>query len=388
MKKTVHTVVEIFDTVNLQNNIVATISFRAKRTILLYENVYDQELDGVCAFLKTKCSGLTIDRVGLDHKTARKCIQDVFQKLKEEGRDVLVEINGGNSIIGNYARECAGQCGYPCVAIDMFNREIINIEHGEEFQGALTFEALTFHEILMLQGRTYNRHMHMVAEEKDYDRILEMAEYAFKHQSDFKFFYDFVHNKSDGQLSEPGLFIALDKPQNISGRILKIFDLFIKQGFLYDFSIDSEQITFRCANDFVKEMLSVKGSWLELYVYILAKRSGLFSEVYQSVMIGWDLKRRPKFNVENEIDVVLMKQGIPIFISCKMTSPKPDDLNEIFALAGSFGGYGAVPALATTTDVQKRARTLWNRAQEMGVVLMDYENLTREGLMQIFKDTL
>ena len=71
-------------------------------------------------------------------------------------------------------------------------------------------------------------------------------------------------------------------------------------------------------------MLAVKGSWLEMYVYILAKRSGLFSEVYQSVMIGWDLEIRPKFNVENEIDVVLMKQGVPIFISCKMTNPKPE----------------------------------------------------------------
>ena len=131
-------------------------------------------------------------------------------------------------------------------------------------------------------------------------------------------------------------------------------------------------------------MLSVKGSWLELYVYILAKESGLFSEVYQSVMIGWDLKRRPKFNVENEIDVVLMKGGIPIFVSCKMTSPKPDDLNEIYALAENFGGYGAVAALATTTDVEKRARTLYNRAQEMGVALIDCQSLNRKGLMEIF----
>ena len=108
------------------------------------------------------------------------------------------------------------------------------------------------------------------------------------------------------------------------------------------------------------------------------------SEVYQSVMIGWDLEKRPKFNVENEIDVVLMKQGIPIFISCKMTNPKPEDLNEIFALAGSFGGYGAIPALATSTDVRNRATTLWNRAQEMGVTLIDHNLLNRDGLLEFF----
>lgn len=384
MNKKVHTVVEIFDTVHLQNNIVASIAFGAEKTVLLYENVYDQELDGVCAFLKTKCPGLIIERVGLDYKTAKACVQEAFKGLKSAGESVLVEINGGSSIVGNYAAECAREHGYPCVAIDLFGREVINIEHGEAFQGSLKFEALTFQEILLLQGRTYNRHMHMSAEKKDYERILHMAEYAFAHPSDFKFFYDFVHNKSDGQLSEPGLSIVLDKPANLSGRILKIFREFETYGFISDFKTEQGRLRFRCADEFAKEMLSVKGSWLELYVYILAKESGLFSEVYQSVMIGWDLKRRPKFNVENEIDVVLMKGGIPIFVSCKMTSPKPDDLNEIYALAENFGGYGAVAALATTTDVEKRARTLYNRAQEMGVALIDCQSLNRKGLMEIF----
>ena len=285
----------------------------------------------------------------------------------------------------NYARELCRKYSFPCIVLDTEGGEIINVEHAGELEGSFSVPKLAFQDILLLQGRVYNRNMHMVAEEEFFSRILTMSEYAFAHASDFNFFYDFVHHKSDGALSEQGLKIVLKKARQISDRITGIFELFEEQGFIKDLRMNDSEIIFDCAAPFVKEMLAVKGSWLELYIYILARQSGLFSEVYQSVMIGWDLQRRPKFNVENEIDVVLMKQGIPIFMSCKMTNPKPDALNEIYALADSFGGYGAIPVLVTSSNVRRRNTTLWNRAKEMGVVLIDYEDMNREGIMRIFK---
>ena len=383
--KAIHTVVEVFDSFNLYNNIMATLAFGARRTILLYEFGQKEAMEGVCAFLRAKASGLEIDTVQVGAREARQVLTELFSKLHKEGQDVLVEIGGGSPVISNYARECCREYALPCIVLDANGGQIINVVCAEALEGSFSFSKLTFSDILLLQGRVYNRNMHMLAEEKFFPQILTMSEYAFAHQADFKFFYDFVHHKSDGALSEPGLKIVLKKAPQISDRIVRIFELFEKQGFIKGLRIDDYEIVFDCVAPFVKEMLAVKGSWLELYVYILAKQSGLFSEVYQSVMIGWDLERRPKFNVENEIDVVLMKQGIPIFMSCKMTNPKPDALNEIYALADSFGGYGAIAALATSSNVRKRNTTLWNRAQEMGVVLIDYEDLNREGLMRIFR---
>jgi hypothetical protein len=80
-----------------------------------------------------------------------------------------------------------------------------------------------------------------------------------------------------------------------------------------------------------------------------------------------------------------MKKGIPIFVSCKMTNPKPDALNEIYALANSFGGYGAIPVLATSSDVCNRSRTLWGRSKEMGVEVLDCHSLNREKMKEFFK---
>ena len=386
MKKTVHTVIEIFDSVNLQNNILASVAYKAKRTIFLYEPRHEDGMEGVFAFLKEKMPGLIIDKIPVSARNAKETVWEVMEPLHEAVEDVIVEINGGNSIIGNYARECCRRFGITCIVSDVTSNRIIGVENAKEWEGAIEFPQLDFEDILMLQGRVFNRNMHMLAEEKYHERILAMSEYVFAHQSDIKFFYDFVHHKSEGELSEPGLHIVLNRVQDVSERILKIFKMLESQGFIRNFDHGDKKITFICTEPFVKEMLAVKGSWLEMYVYILAKRSGLFSEVYQSVMIGWDLEIRPKFNVENEIDVVLMKQGVPIFISCKMTNPKPDALNEIYALANSFGGYGAIPVLVTSSDVRNRSKTLWNRSEEMGVTLIDCQKLNREGMREFFEN--
>lgn len=385
MRKTVHTVIEIFDSVNLQNNILASLAYQAKCTIFLYEPRHEDGMEGVYAFLREKMPGLSIKKVPVNNRNAREIVLEVLEPLCEAGEDVVVEINGGNPVISNFARDCCRCYRIPCIVSDAVSGQIIGVENAEEWEGAIEFPQLDFEDILMLQGRVYSRNMPMLADEKYYDRILNMCEYVFAHQSDVKFFYDFVHHKSEGELSEPGLHIALNKVQDVSERILRIFKMLESQGFIKNFNFDDKKITFSCAESFVKEMLAVKGSWLEMYVYILAKRSGLFSEVYQSVMIGWDLEIRPKFNVENEIDVVLMKQGVPIFISCKMTNPKSEALNEIFALANSFGGYGAIPALVTSSDVRNRSKTLWNRSVEMGVTLIDCENLNRDGMWRFFE---
>ncbi len=386
--KTVHTVVEIFDSVELQNNIVAALCFRAECAVFLYEYRQKESLNGVIELLKTKLPNITVKKVLVEIKDAKKTLAELFGSFKKSGRDVLAEINGGSPIISNYARACCKEYDIPCIMIDTQAGLVIDAENGTEWAEALERPQLTFQDILLLHGRTYNRHMHMLADEKYHDRILKMSEYAFEHESDFSFFYNYVHHRSGGELSEPGLTIILDKNKDkgVSNRIIDLFKLFEKEGFIKNFRNNAYQITFTCIEPFVKEMLAVKGSWLEMYVYIMAKRSGLFSEVYQSVMIGWDLEKRPKFNVENEIDVVLMKNGVPIFISCKMANPKPDALNEIYALSDGFGGIGAVPVLATSSNVRNRNQTLWNRAEEMGVRIIDRMMLNQKELMDFFEN--
>jgi len=69
-----------------------------------------------------------------------------------------------------------------------------------------------------------------------------------------------------------------------------------------------------------------------------------------------------------------------VFISCKSGTPNVMTLNEIKTLAKQFGGEYARPVLVTMADIRRRDRHLWQRAQDMGVDIVDREDLIGEKL--------
>ena len=244
MKRLVHTVIEIFDSVDLQNNILASIAYEAKRTIFLFESRHEEGMEGVYAFLREKVPELIIEKVPINARNAKETVWEVLEPLCEAGEDMVVEINGGNPVISNFAREYCRKYGIPCIVSDVGSGMVINVENAEEWEGSISFPKLDFADILLLQGRVYNRNMHMLADEKYYDRNLSMYEYVFAHQSDVKFFYDFVHHKSEGELSEPGLHIVLNRVQDVSERIIRIFKMLESQGFIRNFDFDNNGFSF------------------------------------------------------------------------------------------------------------------------------------------------
>lgn len=87
---------------------------------------------------------------------------------------------------------------------------------------------------------------------------------------------------------------------------------------------------YRFASEADKEYMTVSGIWLEMYIYIQAKQC--FDEVYMGVDIDWN-KRDICESRDNEIDVVIMKNSQPIFISCKMRPVEKETVYEIYSMA-------------------------------------------------------
>jgi len=77
--------------------------------------------------------------------------------------------------------------------------------------------------------------------------------------------------------------------------------------------------------------MTVSGIWLEVYIYIQAEQC--FDEVYMGVDIDWN-KRDICESRDNEIDVVVMKNSQPIFISCKMRPIEKETVYEIKSIGG------------------------------------------------------
>ena len=83
---------------------------------------------------------------------------------------------------------------------------------------------------------------------------------------------------------------------------------------------------------------------------------------------------------DNEIDVVVMRRSIPIFISCKMRKPVSGDLYEVGFVASRLGGSRAKAVLATTYPVKELGvspKRMYQRMKKLRVGLIEADNFSR-----------
>lgn len=92
--------------------------------------------------------------------------------------------------------------------------------------------------------------------------------------------------------------------------------------------MDGERVRFSFCSVDDRQYCTGYGVWLELYVYIAAKKSGVFDDVKLGTMIDWNAYDGVVV-AGNEIDVILMEQSLPVFISCKLRSADTAALNEL-----------------------------------------------------------
>ena len=77
---------------------------------------------------------------------------------------------------------------------------------------------------------------------------------------------------------------------------------------------------------------------------------------------------------------MLTRCQIPVFISCKSGTPNVVALNEIKTLAKQFGQTNGRPVLVTMADVRGRDEYLTQRAEDMGITIIDRGDLVNDRL--------
>ena len=121
-----------------------------------------------------------------------------------------------------------------------------------------------------------------------------------------------------------------------------------------------------------------------------------FSDWQTSVDIDWDGvvhtpgEKTP--DTRNEIDVILMRGTVPLFISCKNGTVNEDELYKLHTVAERFGGPYAKKMLIVT-DLEKKnpeaSKALAQRARDMGVLpVMCAAELTAKDWAEKFKEAM
>lgn len=119
----------------------------------------------------------------------------------------------------------------------------------------------------------------------------------------------------------------------------------------------------------------------------------LFHDGRMSVSIDWDGEVHPRSEkvaeTRNEIDVVMMHDTVPLFISCKNGTIEEDELYKLNTVASRFGGPYARKMLIAADLEQKGPssnRAFVQRAWDMDILLVtDAAELSAEEWQQIFQ---
>lgn len=160
-----------------------------------------------------------------------------------------------------------------------------------------------------------------------------------------------------------------------------------KSGCIAKLEYDETAITYEYKSLQLKQCVDKAGNVLELTTLILAmelrRKDGkpVFNDAMNGVCIDWDgdihSGSDSAQDVENEIDVFLMKGLVPILISCKNGGVDSDELYKLRTVAGRFGGDYARRVLITTyISSSKRSReALRRRAKEMDIELIENVHL-------------
>lgn len=176
-----------------------------------------------------------------------------------------------------------------------------------------------------------------------------------------------VSAKINGENSKPfvskEIFKALEKERIIKNLVI------------------GEKLSFEFKNSQVKKCLTKAGQLLELIITVTASEieddngDKIYNGVGTGVYIDWDgiIQQDSRIEVENEIDVILMKGMTPVFISCKNGAVETDELYKLSVVAERFGGKYVRKALVATQldDMGYRAEYIRARAKDMDIKLVE-----------------
>lgn len=203
-----------------------------------------------------------------------------------------------------------------------------------------------------------------------------------------------------GQISEDGLSASTDissvdtqlAQYRTDYRVIRsVLVPLLRAGLLTGYEEDGFTVSVSFKNMQIRKCLTKAGLALELKIYAealaLTDDSGekLYDDAVNGVVIDWDGEGDDEFGTENEVDILLMHDMVPVFISCKNGYVTTDELYKLNTVAERFGGgYGKKILVATALETMgDAANYLRRRAKDMNIRLIDdLQDLSEEDLQK------
>lgn len=381
------TLIEFFDKDTIKN-ILAVLTLKPERVVYIYDDAIN---DNKYFIALKKCFSKHIPNIKLEAVPVdNNNINDIYIKaceVIEKYSNCSMELTGGSELMMIAGYKAGLEKNIKMMYTDIAKGKITDINDSEWIMDTAV---LTLDDFIDAKGAAYVGELHREPSEDKYNDILNMCGYLFKHLRKWRFTCGYI--QAVNSTFEYGMKVSANVPFcHKDGKQYwpdnEVMQSFEKNGFIKNLSIKDNRINFSYSFPEAKTYLGTYGLWLEMFVFINAKKSGRFSDVKLGTMIDWDAYDNNN-NVGNEIDVIIMEKSIPVFISCKLRGITTPDINELYIQRKRLGGWFSKGIIVTSGDDKIKGTGAFKKADEFGIMVLDKKDIKNSNFGEILFDTI
>ena len=392
------TFVEFFSEEALEN-VMVILKYKPDRVVYVghKSNMITKKINSLREFVKrtspdTELKFIEVSRDNLDQ------IIDVLTDLVERYRDAKFELTGGSELILIAFGFVSSRMPVDTLRIDPYTGMEIDFSESKPVRIKSHIE-MSVADNMVLHGGSLTNQTGSYSTWRFTDDFREDIRAIWNISKNLRSKWNkYVSTIEEVIKSNPpdeiGYYVL---PKANLGEAVFLFHSLMEIGVIRDLHIAKRSISFRFKNEMIRHVVTKTGNILELHVYDVATRgSSKFTDAVIGAMIDWNGSRKNSVNVGNdgsvnvdtinEIDVILMRDTIPTFISCKSGKAGSIALHELQTVTSRFGGKYANKVLVMATPCENNASGISffkQRAKDMHIwVIDDVYSMSDEALLQ------
>lgn len=347
-------------------NILATKRFNPREVLFIYDKSKIDLINTVENYYKNYLSSIKFNKVLIEEGNIA-----LLNKIINESKDknLLINLTGGSRINSLMLLNISKDNSIKSIYIDVKNKNLYIFDKDIEVAKE-EYEDMQLEKIIKASGGTLLSDSSDLSNKED---LIYLTKSIYKnldlwHKYKQKL-YDaniFIHHYEDSKTVTIKVQLLLEEEKNLINKILKKLR---EMGGLDYNQVSNGEIKVNFKNEYLKSFIFKSGTWLEIATNIMIREIKEIDEVKSGVMFLWNDKSNI---VKNELDVIAVKDAIPIFISCKDSDKYNEEaLNELDVYSKQIGGSRVFKILVATKEPIKLA--VKERAKEMGINLIIFD---------------
>lgn len=348
-----------------ENSILATKEFNPNVVYFIKDNNSEEKMKSLRLYYEKKFKSVKIEEFIVKEGNQQE-LEKMIDSIKD--KNILINLTGGKRINSLILLNLSMRNNITALYIDIKKKILYEFKNNIKIYEK-TFEDLEIDDIVKASGGKIVEDSSELCNKKDLiyfaEKISSNLELWHKYKQQLYEANIFEHDSNEGKK----IYIhteGLEKEEvNLLNKILAKLEE-MKE---INYRKQNDKITVNFNNDYLKAFIFKSGTWLEIETNKLINKIEEVDESKNGVMFLWNDENQ---SVRNELDVVAVKDCVPIFISCK-DSDKYNEmaLNELNVYASKFGGENSYKILVATKEPIKSPVKV--RAKEMGIHLIIFD---------------